>query len=94
MSGRLANLMGWRWSADGTCLPEEGNHSYGGDGADWMWVVPDTAKITIHPDFQLSECSEPAWQDPLSLDGIGRPFGLIVPTAAGEPRMELIEIPE
>lgn len=93
-SGRLANLMGWRWSADGKCLPEEGNHSYGGDGADWTWVVPETAQITIHPDFQLSECSEPAWQDPISLEGIGRPFGLIVPTAAGEPRMEFIEIPE
>lgn len=91
--GRLADLMGWRWSADGECLPEEGSHSYGGDGADWTWVVPDTAKVTIHPDFGLSNCDQPAWQEPTSLDGMTRPFGLIVPTAAGEPRMEIIEIP-
>lgn len=93
-SGRLANLMGWRFSAEGKCLPEEGNHSYGGDGADWAWVVPDTAKITIHPDFEFTECTEPGWQDPLSLEGIERPFALVVPTAAGEPRLEILEIPE
>lgn len=92
-SGRLANLMGWRFSADGKCLPEEGNHSYGGDGADWMWPVPATAKIAIHPDFEFTECTEPAWEDPVSLDGIERPFALIVPTAAGEPKLEIIEIP-
>lgn len=93
-SGRLANLMDWRFAADGSCLPEEGNHGYGGDGADWLWVVPETAEIAIHPDFQLSECSEPAWQDPRSLQGIERPFALIVPTAAGEPKLEIVEIPE
>jgi hypothetical protein len=66
---------------------------YGGDGEYWMWVVADTASITIHPDFDFSGCGEPAWQDPISLQGLQKPFALIVPTAAGEPRVEIIEIP-
>jgi hypothetical protein len=92
-SGRLANLAEWRWSANGECLPEDESNSYGGDGEDWMWVVPDDARITIHPDLEYSGCTEPAWQEPVSLAGHSQPFGLIVPTAAGEPRMEIIDIP-
>jgi hypothetical protein len=93
-SGKLANLAEWRWSADGECLAEEGSNSYGGDGERWMHVVSDSAEITIHADFDYSGCTEPAWQDPVSLQGIARPFGLIVPTASGEPTMQIIDIPE
>ena len=94
--GRLAELMGWRWSADGACLPEDESNIYGGDGEAWMYAVSETAKITIHPTFHFTgptDCSAPAWQEPISLQGKRRPFGLIVPTSAGEPRMEIIEIP-
>jgi len=96
-TGRLADLRGWRWSADGDCLPEDGNHSYGGDGADWMWLVPQTASISIHPEFHTDPadvaCANPGWPDALSLTGKERPFALIVPTTTGEPRAEIIEVP-
>jgi hypothetical protein len=93
-SGPLKDFFDWRWSADGTCLPEEGTNSYGGDGEDWMWAVSKTATIEIHPTFAATDtCNQPAVGGSISLAGSKQPFALIVPTATGDPKLTLIEIP-